>query len=309
VNDELLWHQPEPGLHRPVLVAAFTGWFDIAGGATSAVRHLGGDDGPLLAAIDADGFFDFTARRPTVALDDHGRRVVSWPRNELRAASSGRSTSTGTVGSHDLVLLVGEEPNIRWGTFADLLVEAARRLRCEMVVTVGTVADTQPHTRAPLVFGSSTNEALASRLGLSRPRYEGPTGVVGVLHDRLDRAGLPAIALRAPVPHYLAASPNPKSTVALLQHLEHVLGVPTRHGALAREVEEWDRRHDAAVASDDEAPAYVRQLEIVHDRRLEAAAADGDDLAAELEAFLREQRGTGDDADGGGGGGIGGGEA
>jgi len=296
VNDELLWHQPEPGLYRPVLVAAFTGWFDIAGGATSAVRHLGGDDGPLLAAIDADGFFDFTARRPTVALDDDRKRVVTWPRNELRAASASGAP-------HDLVLLVGEEPNVRWGTFADLLLEAAQRLRCEMVVTVGTVADTQPHTRAPLVFGSSTNEALASRLGLSRPRYEGPTGVVGVLHDRLDRAGLPAIALRAPVPHYLAASPNPKSTVALLQHLEHVLGVPTRHGALGREVEEWDRRHDAAVASDDEAPAYVRQLEIVHDRRLEATAADGDDLAAELEAFLREQRATGDDADGGGAGG------
>ena len=160
-----------------------------------------------------------------------------------------------------------------------------------MVVTVGTVADTQPHTRKPLVFGSSTNEALAARLGLSRPRYEGPTGVVGVLHDRLDRAGVPAIALRAPVPHYLAASPNPKSTVALLQHLEHVLGVPTGHGRLGPEVEEWDRRHDAAVAGDDEAPAYVRQLEIVHDRRLDAAVAEEHDLAAELEAFLREQRG------------------
>jgi PAC2 family len=112
-----------------------------------------------------------------------------------------------------------------------------------------------------------------------------------VLHDRLDRAGVPAIALRAPVPHYLAASPNPKSTVALLQHLEHVLGVPTGHGELGPAVEEWDRRHDAAVASDEEAPAYVRQLEIVHDRRLDAAVAEEHDLAAELEAFLREQRG------------------
>jgi PAC2 family len=290
VNDELIWHDtPEPGLHRPVLVAAFTGWFDIAGGATAAIRHLGGDDGWLLAAIDPDGFFDFTASRPTVTLDEDRKRVVAWPRNEIRAGGAGVAGPAG--GAHDLVLLKGEEPNVRWGTFAGLLLEVAQRLSCEMVVTVGTVADTQPHTRTPLVFGSSTNEALAARLGLSRPRYEGPTGVVGVLHDRLDRAGVPAIALRAPVPHYLAASPNPKSTVAILQHLEHVLGVPTGHGALGPEVEEWDRRHDEAVAGDDEAPAYVRQLEIVHDRRLDAAVAEEHDLAAELEAFLREQRG------------------
>jgi proteasome assembly chaperone (PAC2) family protein len=286
VNDELTWYE-EPALHRPVLVAAFTGWFDIAGAATAAVRHLGGHRGLLLATIDPDGFFDFTARRPTVALDEGGRRLVSWPRNELRAADRGGS-------GHDLVLLAGEEPNLRWATFAGMVVEAARRLRCEMVVTMGTVADTQPHTRTPLVFGSSTNEALAARLGLSRPRYEGPTGVVGVLHERLDRAGLPAIALRAPVPHYLAGTPNPKATVALLQHIEHALGVPTGHGALAADVAEWDQRHDAAVASDLEAPAYVRQLEVVHDQRLEAVVAGGDDLAAELEAFLREQRG--DDA-------------
>ena len=291
MNDELIWHdRPEPGLHRPVLIAAFTGWFDIAGGATAAIRHLGGDDGRLLAAIDPDGFFDFTASRPTVTLDDDGQ-----PGGGLAAQRDpGRGRRRRPEldgGAHDLVLLKGEEPNIRWGTFAGLLLDVAQRLSCEMVVTVGTVADTQPHTRKPLVFGSSTNEALAARLGLSRPRYEGPTGVVGVLHDRLDRAGVPAIALRAPVPHYLAASPNPKSTVALLQHLEHVLGVPTGHGALGPEVEEWDRRHDAAVASDDEAPAYVRQLEIVHDRRLDAAVAEEHDLAAELEAFLREQRG------------------
>ncbi len=201
-------------------------------------------------------------------------------------ATSARSAG----GPHDLVLLAGEEPNVRWGTFAGLLVEAVQRMRCEMVVTVGTVADTQPHTRVPLVFGSSTNEQLAARLGLSRPRYQGPTGVVGVVHDRLDRAGIPAISLRAPVPHYLAGTPNPKATVALLQHLEHVLGVPTGHGDLADDVALWAVRHQEAVEADEDAPAYVRQLEAVHDQRLDAAVAEGD-LAGELEAFLREQRG------------------
>ena len=301
-----MWHD-SPALHRPVLLAAFTGWFDIAGGATGAVRHLGGDEGTLLASIEPDGFFDFTARRPTVSLDSDGERVVAWPRNEFRegaaAGSDDSDDSEGPEGSrgprpaHDLVVLAGEEPNLRWATFADLVVEVVQRLRCEMVVTLGTVADTHPHTRQPLVFGSSTNEALASRLGLSRPRYQGPTGVVGVLHERLDRLEVPAISLRAPVPHYLAASPNPKSTVALLQHLEHVLGVPTGHGALAEEVAAWDRRHDQAVEEDDDAPAYVRQLEAVHDQRLEAAVAGEADLAAELDAFLREQQDGGDPGD------------
>ena len=280
MNDELAW-QATPDLDRPVLVMAFTGWFDIAGGATGAVRHLGGDSGELVAAIDPDGFFDFTARRPTVALED-GVRVVSWPRNEFRRGPGS--------GPRDLLLLVGEEPNVRWATFVGLVQEVVHRLRCEMVVTLGTVADTQPHTRTPLVFGSSTNEALAGRLGLSRPRYEGPTGVVGVLHERLDRAGTPSISLRAPVPHYLAGSPNPKSTVALLQHLEHVLGVPTGHAELAEEVARWDERHNEAVDGDDDAPAYVRQLEAVHDQRLEATVTDQGDIAAELEEFLREQR-------------------
>jgi hypothetical protein len=284
VNDELTW-QATPELDRPVLVMAFTGWFDIAGGATGAVRHLGGDTGELVAAIDPDGFFDFTSRRPTVALED-GVRVVSWPRNEFRRGPSSAP--------HDLLLLAGEEPNVRWSTFVGLVEEVVHRLRCEMVVTLGTVADTQPHTRTPLVFGSSTNEALGSRLGLSRPRYEGPTGVVGVLHERLDRAGTASIALRAPVPHYLAGSPNPKATVALLQHLEHVLGVPTGHADLADEVALWDERHDEAVEGDDDAPAYVRQLEAVHDQRLDATVTDQGDIAAELEAFLREQREPGE---------------
>ncbi len=284
MNDELTW-QATPELDRPVLVMAFTGWFDIAGGATGAVRHLGGDTGELVAAIDPDGFFDFTSRRPTVALED-GVRVVSWPRNEFRRGPSSAP--------HDLLLLAGEEPNVRWSTFVGLVEEVVHRLRCEMVVTLGTVADTQPHTRTPLVFGSSTNEALGSRLGLSRPRYEGPTGVVGVLHERLDRASTPSISLRAPVPHYLAGSPNPKSTVALLQHLEHVLGVPTGHADLADEVALWDDRHDEAVEGDDDAPAYVRQLEAVHDQRLDATVTDEGDIAAELEAFLREQREPGE---------------
>jgi hypothetical protein len=281
VLDDLVWHAV-PELHRPVLVAAFTGWFDIAGAATAAVRHLGRDDA-LLAAVDPEGFFDFTIRRPTVSIDEDGRRVVAWPSNEVRRSGI-------TSPSHDLLLLAGEEPGVRWATFAALVVGVCRRLGCELVVTLGTVADTHPHTRAPMVFGSSTDEGLARRLGLSRPRYQGPTGIVGVLHEQLDQAGLPAISLRAPVPHYLAGAPNPRATVALLVHLEHVIGVATAHAALADDIAEWARLHDEAVSADEDAQRYVRQLELTHDRRMESAAQEGSTLAEDLEVYLQERR-------------------
>ncbi len=286
MRDELIWHGPTGGLRRPVLVAAFSGWFDAAGAATTAVRHLGGAAGSVVAAVDPDGFFDFTSRRPTVVLDEASRRVVEWPRNELRA-------SPRPDGAHDLVLLAGEEPNMRWATFVGLLVEACQRLRCELVVTLGTVADAHPHTRNPLVVGSSTDSMLARRLGLDRPRYQGITGVVGVLHTALEGATIPAISLRAPVPYYLPDSPNPKATVALLASLERVLGAPTGHEELAEEVLSWAQRHDDAVSADDDAARYVRKLEVAYDQQLSASVPDGADLAAELEAFLRDEGGEG----------------
>jgi hypothetical protein len=282
MRDELIWADLAEPLNRPVLVAALAGWFDAAGAATRAVRHLGGDSGPLAASIDPDGFFNFTSRRPTVSLDANGDRVVAWPRNELRVSFLPAS-------AHDLVLLAGEEPNIRWATFVGLLVEACQRLRCELVVTMGTVADAHPHTRRPLVVGSSTDQGLARRLGLDRPRYQGTTGVVGVLHTALQATGTPAISLRAPVPYYLASSPNPKATVALLADLERVLGVPSGHASLAEEVTSWERLHDEAVRADEDALRYVRHLEMAYDQQLSASILDGTDLAAELEAFLREE--------------------
>ncbi len=291
MNDELIWHdRPEPGLHRPVLIAAFTGWFDIAGGATAAIRHLGGDDGRLLAAIDPDGFFDFTASRPTVTLDDDGQRVVAWPRNEIRAGGAGAGREPPAAPT-TWCCLKGEEPNIRWGTLRRAAARggAAAELRDGRHRRHGG-RHPAAHPQAPGV--RELDQRGAGRpVGAEPPALRGPDG----RRRRAPRPPRPCRGTRhraaRPVPHYLAASPNPKSTVALLQHLEHVLGVPTGHGALGPEVEEWDRRHDAAVASDDEAPAYVRQLEIVHDRRLDAAVAEEHDLAAELEAFLREQRG------------------
>jgi proteasome assembly chaperone (PAC2) family protein len=271
-------------LHRPIMVLALRGLFDIAEVATDAVDTLANDRvAPVVASIDPDPFYDFTQERPQVVLDHAEIRRVVWPENEFRVVRH-------IGGTHDLVVLAGVEPHLRLSTFADAIIEVANSLDCEMVVTVGAAAEAVPHTRAPMVVGSSTNDGLVRALGLSRPQYQGVTGLVGVLQERLDRAQIPAVSLRVGVPHYLGNAKHPQSSAALLRHLEHVLGVPTGHAELAEDAMRWRSLHDEAVAEDDNASAYVAMLEHDYDRRMEASMPSGDDLAAELEKFLREQR-------------------
>jgi proteasome assembly chaperone (PAC2) family protein len=273
-----------PPLRRPIMVLALRGWFDIAQVATIALNELLTDRiAPVVATIDCDPFFDFTQERPHVELDEDNMRHIRWPANEFRFARF-------PDGSHDLVVLAGVEPHLRYATFADCVLEVARAAKCEVVVTVGAVADTIPHTRAPLVVGSTTNDNLASALGLSPPRYQGITGLVGVLQERLDRADIPAVSLRVGVPHYLGNAEHPQSSIALLQHLHHVLGVPVHTDRLVALATHRRALHDDAVADDEQASAYVAMLEREYDTRSEAAIPSADDLAAEFERFLREQR-------------------
>jgi predicted ATP-grasp superfamily ATP-dependent carboligase len=166
----------------------------------------------------------------------------------------------------------------------------------ELVVSLGAAAEQVPHTRVPFVVGSSTNPDLASRLGLTMPRYQGPTGVAGVMLEAMDRAGIPNVSLRVGVPHYLMNAQHPKSVAALLQHLQHVLRVPTDHANLVEEIGRWQELHDSAVEDDPQALGYVAMLERRHDQMSEKMMPSGEDLAAELEAFLREQ--DGDQQDG-----------
>jgi proteasome assembly chaperone (PAC2) family protein len=271
-------------LHRPIMVLALRGLFDIAEVATDAVDTLAeGRVATVVAAIDPDPFYDFTQERPQVMLDHAELRQVVWPENEFRVARY-------PGGAHDLVLLAGVEPHLRYATFADAIIEVATQLACEVVVTLGAAPEAVPHSRPPQVVGSSTNDGLVRALGLSRPQYQGVTGLVGVLQQRLDTAGIPAVSLRVGVPHYLGNAKHPQSSAALLRHLEHVLGVPTGHAALAEDAMRWRSLHDEAVAEDDHASAYVAMLEHDYDRRMEAAMPSADDLAAEFEKFLREQR-------------------
>ncbi len=271
-------------LHSPIMVVGLRGWFDVAEVATHALEHMVEDRvAPVVASIDPDPFFDFTQERPEVYLDDDDNRIVRWPVNEFRVTRFAESP-------HDLVVLAGVEPHLRYATFADAIIAVARGLGCEVVVTVGAAAEAVPHTRLPQVVGSSTNDGLVSALGLARPQYQGMTGLVGVLQERLDRNSIPAVSLRVGVPHYLGNARHPQSSAALLRHLEHVLGVPTGHARLDDEVARWRTLHDEAVAEDRQATAYVAMLESDHDRRTEDALPTGDDLAADFERFLRQQR-------------------
>ena len=281
------WEAVGP-LRDPVLVIALRGWFDVAGVATGALEWCIQERSvTVVASIDPDPFFDFTQERPETFVDEDGDRHIRWPENDFLVVRF-------PEGARDLVLMSGVEPHLHWTTFADCIVEAAQQLKCGVVVTVGAAAEGVPHTRSPQVFGSTTNGALARRLGLSRPQYQGPTGVVGVIQERLDREGLTGVSLRVGVPHYLSNAQHPKSSAALLRHLEHVLGVPTSHGMMYEEIQRWEELHDAAVDGDQQTEQYVKMLEDEYDRRTEASVPTGEDLAAEFERFLREEQ-EGDD--------------
>lgn len=269
-------------LHRPILILALRGWFDAADVASDALDALVAERvTPVVASIDPDPFFDFTQERPQVEIDEDGVRSIRWPANEFRLMRRPGE-------SHDVVVLAGVEPHLRLATFAACVIEVATRLRCKAVVTVGAAADAIPHTRTPAVVGSTTNPALARALGLGRPQYQGITGLVGVLQERLDQVGLPAISLRVGVPHYLGNAKHPRSSAALLNQIGRILGVTLSTESLDEQVERWRSLHDEAVSEDPGALAYVAGLEQNYDRRVEAAA-EGADIAAEFEKFLRDQ--------------------
>ena len=280
-RSELTWYDM-PELRRPLLLIAFEGLFDAASAASSAlewIRERG--DATEIAMVDPENFFNFAEARPSVRFDNSGDRVIDWPINEVY--------SVGTDSGRDLVVLTGVEPHLRWSSFARHVVEVARRTRAEMVVTVGSFVGMVPHTRPFAVTGSASHPELVRRLNLTPPTYQGPTGLIGVIVEQMERANIPAISLRVEVPHYVPGAPNPKATRALLRRLEQTTGVTTGYEELDGEVTDWLQRVDQAVAADDESRDYVERLEEQADSN-EESLPSGDDLAGELEAFLREQQ-------------------
>lgn len=284
---DLKWFTVPP-LRRPFLLMSFEGLFDAGGAATGALAQIRErSDTTRIAEIEAEDFFDFTQQRPLVRIED-GVRAIEWPSTTVWACR--------TDGPRDLVVMSGVEPHLRWRSFADHIVEVVRRSGAELSITVGAMVSMVPHSRTFGVTGSSADPLLADRLGLDRPSYQGPTGVVGVINERLDAVGLPVMSLRVDVPHYVPAAPNPKAVQALLRRIEQATAVPTGFESLDLEAQEWVRRVDAAVASDDESRSYVERLEQQVDSNPELLPT-GDDLAAELEAFLRERSTDRDDDD------------
>jgi len=272
-------------LRSPVMLVALTGLFDIAGAATTALDQFAPADTAItIGAIDPDPFYDFSQERPQVEFDDGELRVIRWPENEFDVVR-GR-------GARDLVVLVGVEPHLGWRTYSACITHVARTLACEAVVTVGSAAEAVPHTRTPQVTGSTTDRDLARRLGIGQPTYQGVTGVVGVIQTDLANAGIPSVSLRVGIPHYLMNAEHPQAVGALQTHLAHVLNVdpPDQDADFANEVRKWRSLHDEVAEGDVQLQMYVKMLEHDFDRRSEAAIPSADDLGAQFEEFLRDQR-------------------
>ncbi|HXE93428.1 MAG TPA: PAC2 family protein [Gaiellaceae bacterium] len=278
-----------PNLREPVLIAAFRGWNDGGQGASLAGGYLAKVwEADRFAEIDPENFYDFQATRPHVSLVEGQTRHIEWPENAFYHASI-----PGL--DRDAVILLGIEPNLRWKTFTGMIVDLARDLGVEMMITLGSLLADVPHTRPSPVTGGATDPDLIERLGLQRSRYEGPTGIVGILHDACNRASIPSVSLWAAVPHYVSLAPSPRAALALTQRLSDILGVSIDTAELDEASERYSEQVSEAVASDDETAAYVEELEeraeLLDD---EQQLPSGDSLAAELTRFLRDrERGNG----------------
>ncbi len=281
--EELLIHS-RPELEKPVLLAAFRGWNDGAQAASLAAGYLAKAwDAEQFAEIDPEDFFDFQATRPHVSLEDGLTRRIEWPETGFyHARPEGLD--------RDVVLLLGIEPNLRWRTFTELVVGLASELEVELMITLGALLADVPHTRPAPVTGSATDSELVERLGLSASRYEGPTGIVGVLHDACREAGIPSASLWAAVPHYVSLTPSPRAAVALCERLGSLIGVDIDLDELEEAAQSYEEQVSEAVASDEETASYVEELERRTDSIEESSdLPSGDALAAELTRFLRER--------------------
>jgi proteasome assembly chaperone (PAC2) family protein len=273
-----------PELRRPVLVAAFRGWNDGGQGASLGGAYLAKQwDATRFAEIDPEDFYDFQATRPQVSLIDGVTRRLDWPENAFYHASIPGS-------DRDAILLLGVEPNLRWKTFSNLVLGLSRELGVELLVTLGSLLADVPHTRPAPVTGAATDPALVSELGLEPSRYEGPTGIVGVVHDGCRDAGIPSVSLWAAVPHYVSLAPSPRAALALVRRLGELLRVDIDLDELEHASEEYSEQVSEAVSTDPETASYVEELERRVDM-LEAAEElpSGESLAAELTRYLRER--------------------
>jgi predicted ATP-grasp superfamily ATP-dependent carboligase len=284
--DHVEWRE-RPELRKPALVCAFKGWNDAGEAASAALGFLADSfDATEVAYIDPEDFYDFTAVRPTVRLSEGLTRVIDWPENSLHGARVAGA-------ERDLLLFQGVEPSLRWRAFCETVIEMARELGCEMVITLGALLADVPHTRPVPMTGICSDEVMVQRLGFEQSAYEGPTGIVGVLHHACTEAGLTSVSLWASVPHYVAAAPNPKAALALIRSFEGVAGVAVDALDLERSAEDYERQVNAAVATDPDVKSFVERLEQTIDEVTEDSPPErlpsADAIARDFQRFLKQK--------------------
>src|SRR5271167_3123309 len=281
-----IWDRRPDGLRAPAMVCAFRGWNDAGDAASTAVSFLASALGASrFARIDSEEFYDFQANRPCVQFDESNRRELVWPTVEVFEAPAPRAP-------RDLVLVQGVEPSMRWRAFSSHIVDLAEALGVQLVVSLGALLGDVPHTRPVAMTGYASDPSLVERLGMQSSTYEGPTGIVGVLHSACADAGLPAASLWAGVPHYVAAASNPKAALALLRRVESLIGVSVDVSELEVSAADYERQVELAVQSDPDIQAFVERLEQATESEEESSSANvpsGDILAREFQRFLRQR--------------------
>lgn len=278
-----------PLLRDPVMVIAFSGWNDAAEGASGAIEHLLAawkekDDDvvpQLIANVDAEEFYDFQEHRPQVAIDDSSIRSITWPGTQVFGLVIPQM-------KRDIVIVIGAEPSMRWKRFTSDLLDLADDLEVSLVITLGSLLSDSPHTRPITVTGTGAHPNIADRLGVSVSKYEGPTGILGILQDGCMRRGIDAISLWAAVPHYASNAPSPKASLALINSLEDFLDISIPLGSLQIDSDEWEKSVDALAAEDSDVAEYVKALEQSKDAA-ELPEVSGDVIAKEFERYLRRQ--------------------
>jgi proteasome assembly chaperone (PAC2) family protein len=290
--EPLVWDRRPDGLRAPALVCAFKGWNDASDAASTALTFIGSSLGAQrFARIDSEEFFDFQSSRPQIRLTEGRSREITWPEVEFYEARVPGAP-------RDLILLAGHEPSMRWRTFCQNVVDLAEATGSQLVVTLGALMADVPHSRPVSITGLASDDALVQRLGLAAATYEGPTGIVGVLHAACAAAGLPSASLWAAVPHYIAAAPNPKAALALVRKFEGLVGVSVDASDLEGSAEEYERQVTLAVESDPEVQAFVERLERAADD--EETVPDpgqvpsGDTIARDFQRFLRQRGADGE---------------
>ena len=278
-----------PELNRPVLIAGFTGWNDAAEAASLAVDTLREEWGAeRFGAFIGEEFFDYQSVRPQITLVEGVTRVVEWPENVVYATSGG----VEALGGRDAILVSGPEPNFRWRSFCQGFVDLGREFDASLVITMGALLADVPHSRPVSVSANAQDPSLVENLKLSASRYEGPTGVTGVLHRYVAESGLSAVSFWASVPHYLPSVPSAPAALELLQNLQTLVGGALDTSHLERTSEDYQRQVAAAVSQDSDLTSYVQMLEERYDAQADGDPKDlpsGDELASELEQFLREK--------------------